>query len=92
MSATCYGVPVTTKKRRPVTDEEATLLAVAEERLARAVQEREDSLEARNALWRELYGQHASPTSMADAAGRHRTEVQRVCTPGQMYGQRSSTK
>jgi hypothetical protein len=91
MSATCYGVPVTTKKRRPVTDEEATLLQASAGRRARAVQEEKDSLKARNELWRELYAKGASPTAMANAYGCHRTEVQRVCTPGEMYGQRSST-
>lgn len=90
MSATCYGALVTTKRRRPVTAEEATLLQASAGRRARAVQEEKDSLTDRNALWRELYDAGASPTAIAKAYGCHRTEVQRVCTPGQMYGQRSS--
>jgi DNA invertase Pin-like site-specific DNA recombinase len=91
MSATCYGVSVTTKKRRPVTDREVNLLQLAAARREQALGEERDSLEARNALWRDLYEQGASPTSIANAYGCHRTEVQRVCTPGRMYGAKSST-
>lgn len=88
---TCYGGGVTDRKRRQYrapTDAEAAAVLAAEERRNRAIKEGDDSLSDRYDLWRELYAKGVSPTRIAELIDHHRTDVQKIVTPGQYRARR----
>ena len=87
MKSTCYRARMAEERERrqyrKLTDDERATVLAAEQRRRDAVAEEENARIARNDLFRQLYAQGVSPTSMADAADLDRTGVQKICTPGQ---------